>query len=348
MQDEATTRTLIVEPAPLISIEGDAYDCGVQYGEIVRRQFPGYRIYLDMAFDWAGLEPGIKKLVEDRAPFLVDLYRGLCGAAGPPAAADPSVPPREKCTSFGVSGILTVEGNPLSGQTKDTAPESAELYIVLRMHIKGGPSFLTLVYPGEIMGYGMWSTGMSIFRNSLHSTAESAEGLGFVQWGLMALAGRSVDEAAELARSHGLRASGNCLLTDASGSSASVEFNAGGVSVVPAHDGIAVHANHPEGAETLPFDDTIRNRRLREDSSYRAGRLRELLEGERGRLTAPKALSLLADHGHYPLGVCNHTRDRDPECYTTAAVVADPVMGNLHVVRGSPCANWPVRYSISG
>ena len=42
-----------------------------------------------------------------------------------------------------------------------------------------------------------------------------------------------------------MRDSGNCLISDASGVSASVEFNAGGVSVVSAQDGIAAHANHP-------------------------------------------------------------------------------------------------------
>jgi isopenicillin-N N-acyltransferase-like protein len=336
--------TLIVQPAPLFSIEGDAYQCGVQYGELVRERFPGYRIYLDMAFDWAGLEPGVRRLVEDRAPFLLDLYRGLNDAADGSRSPAPARP-LESCTSFGVSGSVTIDGNPLSGQTKDTLPESADLYIVLRMRIENGPTLLVLAYPGEILGYGLWSTGMSIFRNSLHSTSQAAQGLNMVQWGLLAMAGESVEGAVELARSHGLRESGNCLISDASGESVSVEFNAGGVSMVPARDGIAAHANHPEGPDTIPFDDTS-NPTQRADSSWRAKRIRELLEAERGRLTAPKAMSLLADHAGFPMGLCAHGRERTPPCYTTAAVVADPAKGNLHVVRGSPCANWPVSYSL--
>lgn len=31
---------------------------------------------------------------------------------------------------------------------------------------------------------------------------------------------------------------------------------------------------------------------------------------------------------------------------TAAAVVAEPVRGKLHVVRGNPCANWPVTFTI--
>ena len=344
MKAKETAKNVIVEPAPLISIEGDAYDCGVQYGEIVRRRFPGYRDYLDMAPEWAGLEPGVRKLVGERAPFLIDLHRGLCAEAGTHRTAAPNQAP-EACTSFGVSGAVTRDGNPVSGQTKDTAEVSAGQYIVLRMKIADAPAMLVLAYPGEVLGYGLWSTGMSVFRNSLHSTAESTKGLPMMQWGLLALAGGSVGEAAELARTHGLKGSGNLLISDASGASASVEFNAGGVSVVPAREGIATHANHPEGPETSPFDDTS-NRLGRRDSARRAFRMRELLETERGRLTAQSALTLLADHTDYPWGICNHAEGRTPDRLTTAAVVADPARGTLHVVRGSPCANRPVTYSL--
>ena len=346
MNAEEPIRTLVVDPAPLVSIEGSAYDCGAEYAEIVRERWPGYRTYLDMAFAWSRLEPGVKRLVEDRAPYLVDLYRGLVEAAGPPPAAD-SAAVNQACTSFGVSGAVTRDGTPLSGQTKDTEAISAELYIVLRMRITGAPTILVLAYPGEILGYGLWSTGMSIFRNSLHSTAQAQSGLTMVQWGLLALAGDSVDAAAELARAHGLKESGNCLLSDAAGTSLSVEFNAGGVSVVPAQDGIAAHANHPEGPETTPFDGAL-NQANRKDSAWRAARMRKLLDGERGRLTAAGAINLLADHDAYPWGICNHLRTRTPERYTTAGVVADPGAGTLHVVNGSPCANAAVAYSLSG
>ena len=65
-----------------------------------------------------------------------------------------------------------------------------------------------------------------------------------------------------------------------------------------------------------------------------------------GRLSGPKALALLADHHDYPWGICNHAEGREPELFTTAAVVADLGQRTLHVVRGSPCANWPVSYSM--
>jgi isopenicillin-N N-acyltransferase-like protein len=214
------------------------------------------------------------------------------------------------------------------------------------MRIQDGPAILVLAYPGEILGYGLWSTGMSLFRNSLHSRTGAAQGLTMVQWGLLALAGNTVDEAAALAGKHGLAGSGNFLLSDAQGRSIAVEFNAGGVSVIPAANGVATHANHPEGHETAPFEQFPDEQRRR-DSRRRGQLLRELLEAERGRLTPQKALMCLADHTHYPWGICNHLiPERTPPRCTTAAVVAEPARGRLHVTRGNPCANWPATHSM--
>ena len=346
MSATPNNRTLQVAPAPFISIEGTAVECGRQYGEIVRERYPGYRVYLNQALQWNRLGAEVLGLVERRAPYLLDLYRGLCETGGSPAAAQ-TPPAAGACTSFGVADSVTLDGGPLSGQTKDTEPASASLYIVLCMCMQDAPTLLVLAYPGEVLGYGLWSTGMSIFRNSLHSAAGATKGLTMVQWSLLALAGDSVQDAVELARIHGLADTGNCLLSDGSGASVSVEFNAGGVSVLPARDGIAAHANHPEGPETEPFGRHPDEAGLI-DSRKRAARMRELLERERGRLTPQKAMMLLADHGGYPWGICNHLAERTPDRCTTAAVVAEPAAGCLHVACGSPCANWPKTYSMNG
>jgi hypothetical protein len=250
------------------------------------------------------------------------------------------------CTSFGASGAVTASGRPLAGQNKDTVVESLGLYVVLRMRIRGGPSILVLAYPGEVMGYGLWSTGMSLFRNSLYSRAEAAGGLSFVQWGLLALASGSVEEAAELARRHGVAGSGNALLSDAAGRCASVEFNAGGVSVLPARDGIAVHANHPQGAETSPLEH-YPDPAERENSRYRAARLRQLLEAQRGRLTPATALAALSEHTERPRGLCRHAEDNAEGLATTAALIAEPADGVLHVVRGPPCRGAPIAYHLA-
>ena len=62
---------------PLLEVSGTAYECGCRYAEIVKARYPGYRRYLDQAFRWEDLSGDVRRLVERRAPYLVDLYRGL-------------------------------------------------------------------------------------------------------------------------------------------------------------------------------------------------------------------------------------------------------------------------------
>ena len=332
---------------PLISVEGSAYDCGKEYAQIVMEKYPGYRRYLDIAWTWRTRRSLDKKLIESRAPYLNDVYSGITDEAGPPRpeSSSQSQPGAETtqsaCTSFGVSGSATFEGQPISGQNKDTVVSSALLYIVLRMRIKDGPSILVLAYPGELLGYGFWNTGTSVFRNSLYSTAGGEDGLDNTIWALVALAGTSVEEAAELACRHRLRGAGNYLISDSQGQSVSVEYNAGGTNTLSAKDNIATHANHPEGKDTasarrIPSEEIIK------DSQNRMHHLWDLLNTHRNRLSAQRAMMLLSDHTYYPRGICRHSGERK---YTTASVVAEPTRGLLHVVRGHPCVNWPKTYS---
>ena len=331
---------------PLITIEGTAYDCGRQYAETICQRYPDEREYLAKVADWDDLPRDVARLFADRAPQIIDLHRGMRDVVRTlPPVQSPST--ESDCTSFGGTGAVARDGRPLSGQTKDTVAASRDRYIVLRMRIQAAPSILVLAYPGEVLGYGMWSTGMSLFRNSLHSQGGADKGLTMVQWGLLALAGRTSAEAVELAHAHGICASGNFLITDPEGHACAVEFNAGGVDVIDAVDGIATHANHPEGAHTAPFEHYPIDM-LKDDSRYRATRLRELLEAKRGDVTPTGAVAMLADHDRHPLGLCRHVIEGLPERCTSAAVVADPFAGALHVTRGNPCENPVVTYTVDG
>ncbi len=329
---------------PLLSVQGSAYDCGRQYAELVAELYPGHRRYLDALDDQLHMAPDVAKLFSDLAPHLEDVYRGMRDAAGPSQGQSDDEAPAG-CTSFGVSGQVTLDGAPISGQSKDTSAAKAMQYIVLRMRIAAAPTILTLAYPGEVLGYGMWTTGTSLFRNSLYSTAAAETGLPMSQWGVLALAGESVGQAAELATRFGIRGSGNCLISDSAGRSVSVEFNAGGVSLLPARDGVCTHANHAEGENTSPFA-RDRGEPLNSNSLYRMHGFYDLLAAERGRITPQRALMCLADHTQYPRGLCRHIIGDNRDRGTSAVIIAEPTRGKVHVVRGNPCCNWPVTYTV--
>lgn len=336
---------------PLIAVEGSAYDCGREYGEIVRSRYPGYERYLGQASAWSRLTLETAQLFERRAPFVPEIFRGLRDSGGDTPAGGTRGDERgpaaaEGCTSFGVSGSITLAGHPISGQTKDVSTAAAPLLVALRMRLTRGPTILVLAYPGEVLGLGLWSTGMSLFRNSLISIGAMQRGLSMEQWGLLTLAGSSVRDALELAQRHGIAGAGSHLITDGAGAACSVEYNAGGVGIVEARDGIATHGNHPEAAETRPHADLSWDASERENSRYRMHGLADLLEREHGRLTAQRAMLLLADHTYYPQGICRHWIAGEPDSETVAVAVAEPTLGRLHVVRGQPCSNWPVTYTV--
>ena len=78
----------------------------------------------------------------------------------------------------------------------------------------------------------------------------------------------------------------------------------------------------------------------------RYNRLQELLNKEVdnvGKISPARSLQLLGDHENYPFSICRHN---DGDIETTAAVVVEPAKRTLHVVRGNPCMNWPVSYTI--
>ena len=332
---------------PLISVEGTAYECGLWYGESVRQRYPDYIKSLPASRWWNDMSGDAKRLYDRHVPHMFDVHRGLAEGIGATASASASQV-QSGCTSFGVSGEVTLDGHPISGQTKDTKYENAHMYIVLRMRIKDAPTILTLAYPGGVSGYGMWSTGMSKFGNSLYSTADSENGLQMEEWAILALSGKSVDEGVELAKRHGIREAGNLLISDAQGESRSVEFNVGGLSVLTPREGILTHGNHPEGPETSPYDayGDSEGATERENSRYRMHGLWRMIDAERGRLTAQRAMTLMADHTYYPQGICRHWVDGKPEMETTAVVAVEPTRSRLHVTRGQPCCNWPVTYTV--
>lgn len=340
---------------PLIAVEGTAYECGQQYREIIKRDYAHCQRPLheswrgcDAVAAWLCLPLAVERLFAAHAPHILDIYRGYmaCDTGMGPGGKrhEGHFAPETGCSSFGVAGEFTATGGPLSGQTKDTPDDRLEQFIVLRMRMKDAPSLLVLAYPGEILGYGFWTTGTSIFRNSLFSSGPGTRGLTFEQWGMLALSCEHVDEGIALAQEYGIADMANALITDSHGGSASVECNVGGIGIVPARDGIATHANHPEGAGTAPYEEFPAERRA--DSLHRQTQLRARLEGQRGHLTAAGAMEALTDHTTYPHGICCHQGFDGEEYSTTAAVVADPSAGQLLVTLGHPCSNAARVYEI--
>ena len=336
------------EKIPLVAFNGTARECGREYVSFVLKNYPAYTVYLQQVIDeWSELNKDIETLFEKRAPYILDIYRGMLEELRKKSFVGNrnEKNAKEGCTSFAVAPEHCFDKQPISGQNKDTNIDSMKYYTVLRMRLSDGPVILVLAYPGELLGYGMWSNGNTIFRNDLKSSKGSARGLSMVQFGLLALASTNVAEMVELARQYGIKGSGNLLLADKTGDSVSVEFNAGGVSFIYPDNGILTHANHSVGKETKKFGD-YPDQVEEENSHYRHDKLQSLLYINSRSIDKNKAFECLADHSRYPRGICRHIiGEREDKC-TTTAIIAEPGKGCLSVTKGPPCLSDPVTYSI--
>jgi isopenicillin-N N-acyltransferase like protein len=345
---------IIGDPCPLISVDGSPFDCGVALGEIWRDTLVARSCGGKKKPWWEQSTGSLAEIVDEYAPHLRDVMKGMQKGAGlagmhwDDAGSSDTRPTRATpddgqagCTAFSVAPALTMNGTPISGQTKDTARASADRYVVLRMTPKGAPAFLTLTYPGEIFGYGFSSTGMSIFRNSLYAGV-AEKGLPFHLWGLAALCMKNLGEAKEVVLRHGLAMGGNALVSDEKGRAMSVESGADGTFIVEGDSLIHVHANHVNHESLCSCEDYEQDKKA--ISIHRQKRVAELLESDAGQVTPESCMAHLADHENFPGSVCSHLDP--PRHETTAAVVAEPTRGRLHVVRGAPCRNPVSTYTL--
>lgn len=293
--------------------------------------------------------PNCKKLVNKHAPYLPELYENMAKHAGVPlwaAAVDMSnedIAEPDGCTSFAIEPSHTLDGIPISGQTKDTGLARAYQYQVLRLRFNDGTrNHLSLTYPGWLFGHGFVRGGCTIFRNSIYNP-DPGNGLPYSVFGLLALHCKTVEDVVKLAKDYGVRKCFHITVADEHGGVVGIENSAYGVFVLKPKQGIYTHANCIFGSKKACAIEGSSEHFGRPDSLLRTSRLRELLAENGKRLTPQQAMYALADRKGSPRGI---SRTQNTTIITSACIVAQPTRGLLHVTRGSAAENWPVTYSL--
>ena len=359
-------------PLPKITLHGSPFEVGRQFGEQARPRILRHLANQKAAFArlrpknplWWRNEIGrFLPTYETFAPHMVAEMQGCAqGADVTPEEIYllnirdeilSSLRPEatEGCTSFGCSGDLTLGQTPILGQTKDTAAISQDLYVVTATYQRGRPNLLQMPYAGEFGVFGLSSSGMAILGNALYVRGRPAGTLPLSLFRRLVLESETVDEVIALVGKHGVATAGSLTIGDASGRVVAIEISDHGHGVVEARDGILTHANHiiaPHLAKYEAYEEPERGW-----SYHRQARLADLLNAERGRLTAPLAMRCLMDHAGYPHSVCRHPQlgadsDAAGDLQTTASIVVEPKLGKLHAIRGFPCQGWTATYSFSG
>ncbi len=350
---------------PRIELRGEPFAIGKRYGQLTRERVLLHLLNQKILMArlrpedpdwWRSRVRNYLPLFEEMAPYFVEEMEGL--ARGADLTIDEvllinvrcellsSLKPESigDCTSFGCNGDVTLSGHPILGQTKDTGPISADLFVITAMYQQGRPDLLQLAYAGEFGGFGLSSSGMATFGNSLYVAGKPQGRIAGSLASRLTLHANSVDEVLALVERHGRAEEGNSLVGDRTGRVVCIETADHGYGVVEAENGILAHANHIntpglQRYETYPEPGYS-------GSLHRQARLTELLQAERGRLTPTLAMRCLMDHTNYPRSICRHASPGDSDAHTTAAMVVEPTLGLLHAIRGQPCQNWPVTYSL--
>ncbi len=356
------------KPFPVYSIEGDAYDCGVQYGEqAAKRVARTIEIYLsafgrqakltldevrerarafasqiealdaEIMAELIGIAAGSKQMLEDIVAVNCRtelLYGRLEGQQ-----------PASECTTIVALPEATKSKTVLVGKNWDWRNPAVEAVVVLRVKQKGKPALSLIVEAGMVGRDGFSERGIVVCGNLLVSNEDKGKvGVPIPILRRRILNSRHYYEAIDILVRSPRGASGNYLIAHRDGVAIDFETTPDHVYMVYPERGLLTHANHFQSpaAQTTGVAKYYTG-----DSVYRDFRARQLLEPKIGSITVEDIKAVLGDELGAPRAICRYPHEypgQEPTM-TIASLVFDLQNEVMHVAAGQPtCSKYqPVR-----
>jgi len=342
---------------PLIHLEGDHHEIGVQFGQAAAG---GIKRFLSMILEGARLARSWDQaetlrrslafvpLFKRHCPHLLLEIEGLAEGARISFAEALLLQLRaevtqvvEGCSAFAFSGTVTADGRVLAGQNSDMSPEMEELGLVVKIKPPAGPRIIMFTFPGLLGYHGLNSVGVAHFANAL-PTRPWKMALPHYPLKRMFLESSSVQACLRLMEEAPVCSTGNYVLADGQGNIADAELTPTGYQRWHGEDGWIVHTNHYLAATQAAEADNVLAGY--DDSVHRYERFCQLVRERSGALDVPILQQILSDHAGYPTSLCRHMQDRPSK--TIASLIAEPERGLLHIAVGNPCQNGYVTYEV--
>lgn len=345
---------------PYIPIEGTTpYERGVRYGTLAREFIIRARDYYKSVFtrrgdSWRevrGYAGAYEEVVRQSFPDLVEEVRGIAEGSGLSReeimvincryeiSKLPRIP---ECTTGAILPEAAGDGKTFSCKNWDFSGGVMDHLVILHITVEDGTRILGLTEAGQMIRDGFNSRGLSIGTNNLQSVYDRGG------WGIPVtflrrkiLMCHNFEDAVELIHKTPRTISNNMLLTDGfNGRTINIEWHPKGANQIEAEHGILTHANH---FVKTPDIDAIKGRPKNRDA-----RLKELLMGHRGHMTAEDIKTCLRDHEYFPLSICGHpdpegdgySRDR----ITVSSMIVDFKDQCAHICAGPPCQGEYKKY----
>jgi isopenicillin-N N-acyltransferase-like protein len=364
---------------PLLTVEGDAYACGLAHGRRFAREiadnletylsrFAAAGLVREQAF--ADAQQWLKAIAAD-SPAYAEEMRGIADGCGESESSIALLNARyelaftlfgqearrgellaagpDGCTTFGLLPQATTDGHGWLGQNWDWLAGVHGRTFVLRAHRTGKPRFVCLTEAGIAGGkMGVNECGIGLVENGLASSHDGRNPYRkpFHVRCREVLEAETFADASRPVTDTPRTCSANFVIGAAGGEIVDLEASPDHVSRLYPEDGIITHSNH---FLTSGHGESLLEK-ISPNTLYRADRMRVLLEPQRGALSVAHMRAAAADHFGAPYAICRHPDPSQPTVLrttTVGAVLIDLDARTMHVANGPPCSNDYVEFAVN-
>ncbi len=347
------------KPFPVISVEGDAYECGTQYGaQAADRVASTIEFYLGVfghqtrltleqvrdrarvffeqiqAIDTAiateidGIAEGSKQSREDIVAINCRTELMYGSAGGNQAATE--------CTTMVALPEATRSRGVLVGKNWDWRSPAVDTVVILQVRQTDKPALSLVVEAGMVGRDGFNEHGIVVCGNMLTSSEDRGKvGVPIPILRRRILNSRHFYEAIDILARSPRGASGNYLLAHRDGVAIDFETTPDNVYPIYPERGLLTHSNH---FQSLAAQTNGVAKSYNGDSLYRDFRARQLLEPKIGAITVEDIKAVLCDEFGSPRAICRtpHEYPGQGSTMTIASLVFDMTNEVMHVAAGQP------------
>ena len=347
------------KPFPVYSIEGDARECGEQYGaQAADRVARTIEIYLSAFGRQAKLSLAeVRERAHAFAAQIEALDAGIMAEIGGIAAGAgqkledivavncrtellygslAGTKPATECTTIIALPEATKGGGVIIGKNWDWRDPTVETVVILRVKQKGKPALSLVVEAGMVGRDGFNEHGIAVCGNLLVSNEDKGRvGVPIPILRRRILNSRHYYEAIDTLVKSPRGASGNYVIAHRDGVGIDFETTPDHVYMMYPERGLLTHANHFQSPVAQA---TGVAKYYTGDSVYRDFRARQLLEPKIGSITVDDVKAVLKDEFGAPRSICRYPHEyagAEPTM-TIASLVFDLDAEVMHVAAGQP------------
>jgi len=344
---------------PIISIEGEPFERGFQYGtlarELIQHSIEAYQkiFHHYVGLKWNCIMDIAKRYVPTIKRFSPDIFaelQGISSGAGFELGEIIALNARNEimlagkspheCTCLAALPQATLSKDVLMGQNWDWMPIFKDFCIFLSVRQKRGPNFVTFVEAGGIAKLGFNSSGIGLCANTMLSIKDKRNYK--VPYHLICrkiLVSENISDAIESITMTERASSANYLIGHEEGEVVDVEAAPGRAEftkIKHPQNGILGHANH--FTMDMGIEDLLKKRYP--DTIKRDSRVNELLRIYSGKINEKILRKILRDHENYPTSICRHAnsdRIEDEQWESVASIIMNLREKKMWITHGPPC-----------